>query len=90
MKAFKESSYSVFGALVAVVALSACKDEEKHTVDYFVANPEARAERLAQCEVQDDAADDANCRNAVAAEDQVKRDKSRDAIDSIYGKPSFD
>ena len=77
--------------LVAVgLSLSACKSEENHTVDYFVANPDARADQLEKCETQDFAQDDANCRNAIEAEKQAQRETSRDAIESIYGKPSFE
>jgi len=77
-------------AIVLASTLGACKNEEIHTVAYFSANPEARIAQLSACELRDDSADDANCRNAKDAELEAARERERAAIESVYGKPSFD
>lgn len=79
----------VTSAIALVSALGACKNDETHTVAYFSANPDARAAQLAACELRDNAANDANCRNARDAELEVSRERERAAIGNIYGKPSF-
>ena len=56
--------------LVFLTVLAACKEEEVFTVEYYLENHIKRAERLATCEVQDNADADANCENALAAQTQ--------------------
>ena len=54
------------------VLLSACRSEDTQTVQFYLDNEDARAERLATCEVQDRADEDANCVNARRALTQAK------------------
>lgn len=53
--------------LIVSVLLSGCQEEEVHTVEYFVNNEAQRTERMATCELQDRADEDANCANARSA-----------------------
>ena len=76
---------------VASVLLAGCKEEaENHTADYFIVNPEERAEMLATCEVSDGSSEEANCINADLAEQQSKRDQDQEGFRKTFGEPSFD
>jgi len=61
MKGFFVAAFAVF--------LVACKTEETMTVDYYLANPEARKEKLIQCANNPgEKAIQANCVNAKEAQ----------------------
>lgn len=76
-------------SITIAVALSGCKAEEVQTVAYFSANPDARAEQLAACELRDNADAAANCRNAMEAERLAARERDKKAFESTFGKPTF-
>lgn len=84
----------ILGVLPLGLLLAGCFEEEEpnHTVQYFLDNPEARAEMMNKCEVMDDALSDANCLNASAATQSVAREENRqktnDAVKSLYGDGS--
>jgi len=78
---------------VALLLAGCFEDEEpNHTVQYFLDNPDERAEMMQKCEVMDDALSDANCLNASAATQSVAREENRqkekDAVKSLYGDGS--
>lgn len=64
-------------AIIALLAVSACKEEENRTVEFYLQNADVRAEVLAKCEVTDGSVLEANCRNAQAAEVQSAQETSR-------------
>ncbi|NSX56796.1 EexN family lipoprotein [Parasulfitobacter algicola] len=71
-------------AVLSLVALVACNEEEVFTVEYYLENHIKRAERLATCEVQDNAEADANCVNARQAQTQVATtERKNDWLDQI-------
>ncbi|MFV1761483.1 EexN family lipoprotein [Phaeobacter sp. A90a-4k] len=79
--------------MFSLLIIAGCQeDEPNHTVQYFLDNPEDRAEMLEKCEVMDDALSDANCLNATAAAQTVAREETRksekDAVKSLYGDGS--
>jgi hypothetical protein len=82
------------GVLPLGLLLAGCFEEEEpnHTVQYFLDNPEARAEMMEKCEVMDDALTDANCLNASAATQSAAREENQkrqqDAVKSLYGDGS--
>lgn len=59
------------------LALSACKQDEVFTVQYYQENPIKRAERLAECELTNAADQNANCVNAREAELLAKIDDTQ-------------
>ncbi|WP_240989519.1 EexN family lipoprotein [Salipiger mangrovisoli] len=81
---------SMLVTLIAGAALTGCKEEENQTVEYFSADPAARAEMLESCEVSDRAAEDANCVNADDAERAAQRDQDSEGFSNVFGEPSFD
>lgn len=71
-------------AVLSLVALMACNEEEVFTVEYYLENHIKRAERLAACEVQNNAESDANCINAREAQTQVATsERKNDWLDQI-------
>ena len=55
--------------LLMVSALSACKDEPTHDVQYYLDNPKERAEKIAECKNNPgEKALAANCLNAGEAQ----------------------
>lgn len=76
-------------AFISLLVLSACKEEENRTVEFFLENPESRAEALAKCEVTDGSMLDANCKNAQDAEFQSAEDavrkKNLSDMNSLFG-----
>lgn len=64
-------------AIVALLAVSACKEEEIRTVEFYFENADARAEMLAKCEVTDGSVLNANCKNAQEAETQSAENSAR-------------
>ncbi|WP_299960853.1 EexN family lipoprotein [uncultured Roseobacter sp.] len=64
-------------AIIALLAVSACKEEENRTVEFYLQNADVRAEMLAKCEVIDGSVLEANCRNAQEAEVQSAQETSR-------------
>lgn len=82
----------IFTALAGAALLSGlagCKEEEKHPVAFFVDNPAERVRRLADCELQDRSADDANCVNAREAERQTASQRDAKGFQNTFGKPAF-
>ncbi len=71
--------------MTCFVALTACKEEENKTVEYFTDNSVERAETLADCETLDTAQADANCTNAQTAESLAESDKNLDAAQKYFG-----
>ena len=64
-------------AIIALLAVSACKEEENRTVEFYLENADVRAEVLAKCEVTDGSVLEANCKNAREAEIQSAEETSR-------------
>lgn len=75
--------------IVALVFVSACQEDENKTVEFFLENPEVRAETLAECEVSDGATLDANCNNALEAEvrssEAATRKKNLSDMNTLFG-----
>ncbi|WP_282092819.1 EexN family lipoprotein [Epibacterium ulvae] len=71
--------------MTCFVALTACKEEENKTLEFFTGNPAERAETLADCEMLDAAETDANCSNAQAAESLAKSNANLDAAQKYFG-----
>ncbi|UWR42090.1 EexN family lipoprotein [Phaeobacter inhibens] len=71
--------------MACLVVLTACKEGENRTVEYFTDNPVERAETLADCETLDAAQADANCSNAQTAESLAESDKNLDAAQKYFG-----
>lgn len=73
-------------ALIAcLVVLTACKEEENKTVEYFTDNPVERAKTLADCETLDAAESDASCTNAQTAKSLAESDANLDAAQKYFG-----
>lgn len=76
-------------AIIALLAVSACKEEENRTVEFYLQNADARAEVLAKCEVTDGSVLEANCKNAQEAEVQSKetsaRKKNLSDMNTLFG-----
>ncbi|MEP3329829.1 EexN family lipoprotein [Sedimentitalea sp.] len=76
-------------AIISLLAVSACQEDENKTVEFFLENPEARAEILAKCEVTDAATLDANCKNALDAEirssEAATRKKNLSDMNTLFG-----
>ncbi|AXQ96346.1 EexN family lipoprotein (plasmid) [Cereibacter azotoformans] len=81
--------FIVIAGAAIFLGLAGCKEEEKHPVAFFVENPAERAQRLADCELQDRSADDANCVNAREAERQAASERDAKGFQSTFGKPAF-
>jgi hypothetical protein len=74
------------GLFIAAVAmlLVACKTEETMTVDYYLANPDARKQKLVQCANNPgDEAIQANCVNAKEAQHKSLFDPDNTGMPSI-------
>lgn len=76
-------------AIIALLAVSACKEEENRTVEFYLENADERAEVLAECEVTDGSVLEANCKNAQEAEIQVSetttREKNLSDMNTLFG-----
>jgi len=76
-------------AFISLLVLSACKEEENRTVEFFLENPEMRSETLAKCEVTDGSMLDANCKNAQEAEfqsaEEAARKKNLSDMNTLFG-----
>jgi len=81
---------SMLVTMIASAALTGCKEDENQTVEFFSADPAARAERLQSCEVSARAAEDANGVNADEAERAAQRDQDSEGFSNVFGEPSFD
>lgn len=76
--------------LFVALSVSSCKDEESNrTVEYYLNNPDDRAETLAKCEVTDGSVLEANCKNAQEADEiqaaETNKEDRSDAINSLFG-----
>ncbi len=76
-------------AIIALLAVSACKEEENRTVEFYLQNADARAEVLAKCEVTDGSVLEANCKNAQEAElqsaEETSRKKNLTDMNTLFG-----
>ena len=76
-------------AIIALLAVSACKEEENRTVEFYLQNADVRAEVLAKCEVTDGSVLEANCKNALEAEAQnaetTARKKNLSDMNTLFG-----
>lgn len=69
---------------VATLLLVACKTEETMTVDFYLANPDARQQMLVQCANNPgDEAIQANCVNAKEAQHKSLFDPDNTGMPSI-------
>lgn len=77
-------------AIIALLAASACKEEENRTVEFYLQNVDVRAEVLAKCEVIDGSVLEANCKNAQEAEVQSAetsaRKKNLSDMNTLFGE----
>ncbi len=71
--------------MACLVVLTACKEEENKTVEYFTDSPVERAETLAGCETLDAAQADANCTNAQTAKSLAESNANLDAAKKYFG-----
>lgn len=74
------------GIFIAALAalLAACNAEETMTVDYYLANPDARKEKLDQCANNPgEKAIEANCLNAKEAAHKSLFDSKKTGMPSI-------
>lgn len=76
-------------AIIALLAVSACKEEENRTVEFYLQNADVRAAVLAKCEVKDGSVLEANCKNALEAEAQTAettaREKNLSDMNTLFG-----
>ncbi|MFK7941501.1 MAG: EexN family lipoprotein [Paracoccaceae bacterium] len=76
-------------AIMALLAVSACKEEENRTVEFYLENADVRAEVIAKCEVTDGSVLEANCKNAREAEVQISentaREKNLSDMNTLFG-----
>lgn len=74
----------VLYVVAACFFLVACNSEETMTVDYYLANPDARQEKLVQCANNPgDKAIEANCVNAKEAQHKSLFDPENTGMPSI-------
>ena len=77
-------------AILALLAVSACKEEQVRTVDFYLENSDVRAEMVAKCEVTDGSVLNANCKNAQEAETQnaenSARKKNLSDMNTLFGE----
>ena len=81
---------SPLALLVFSLSLTGCKDEEPNrTVDYYLKNSDERIEMLAKCETMDGASLEANCVNALKANQiqaaETNNENRSDAVNSLFG-----
>ncbi|WP_298921057.1 EexN family lipoprotein [uncultured Roseobacter sp.] len=76
-------------AVIALLTLSACNEEENRTVEFYLQNTDVRAEVLAKCEVADGSVLEANCKNALEAKAQsaetTAREKNLSDMNNLFG-----
>lgn len=76
-------------AIIALLAVSACKEKENRTLEFYLENADSRVEVLLECEVTDGSVLDANCKNAQEAETQISentaREKNLSDMNTLFG-----
>lgn len=73
-----------FAVLTAASTVSACKDENR-SVEFYRNNDAERIAMIEKCELTDAAHLEANCTNALRANEELQMDQELEAAEELFG-----